>query len=277
MINSLLLVDDEENILSALARLLRRDGYTLYRANSGEEGLRLLAENDIGVIVSDQRMPQMTGVEFLTRARELRPDTVRIALSGYTDLDSVTDAINRGSIYKFLTKPWDDELLRQNIAEAFERYHMRRENKRLIQELTAAKEKLTAMNEHLEHEVVQRTAEAVGSLRTLQLEQAVLHGLPVAIIGLDTEGSIVLANQMAENLLRSESEATLLGSDTKRLASFADWPLVLASSNASQSGHCVLAQGISVRYWLSPFIRNQRLAGYLLTVVPEADMAELAC
>jgi response regulator RpfG family c-di-GMP phosphodiesterase len=80
MANNRLLVD---------TRLLRRDGYTLFRATNHEEGLKLLADNDIGVIVSDQRMPQMTGVEFLTRARETRPDTVRIALSGYTDLDSV--------------------------------------------------------------------------------------------------------------------------------------------------------------------------------------------
>lgn len=277
MNNTLLLVDDEENILSALSRLLRRDGYSLFRANSGEEGLRLLAEHDIGVIVSDQRMPQMTGVEFLTRARELRPDTVRIALSGYTDLDSVTDAINRGAIYKFLTKPWDDELLRQNVAEAFERYHMRRENQRLIQELTAAKEKLTAMNEQLEQEVVLRTAEAVGSLRTLQLEQAVLHSLPIAVIGLDTEGVIVLANQMAEDLLRSEDEPTLLGSDSHRLASCADWPLRTSAPMASGGGKCILAKGLPARYWLSQFTRHQQLAGYLLTVVPESEIVQAVC
>lgn len=277
MTNTLLLVDDEENILSALTRLLRRDGYTLFRATSGEEGLRLLAENDVGVIVSDQRMPQMTGVEFLTRARALRPDTVRIALSGYTDLDSVTDAINRGSIYKFLTKPWDDDLLRQNIAEAFERYHMRQENQRLIQELTIAKEKLTAINEHLEQEVAQRTAEAIGNLRTLQMEQAVLHSLPVAILGLDTQGIVMLANQMAEDLFRVSGQATLLGTDARALAKFVDLPQLDDPDKPVHTGKCLIAHGLLARYWLTRFMRSGQLAGYLLTVAPAAEGAGALC
>ena len=109
MERTLLLVDDEENITSALVRLLRRDGYNILRANSGEAGLALLAQNEVGVIISDQRMPEMSGVEFLSKVRERYPDTVRIVLSGYTELNSVTDAINRGAVYKFLTKPWEDE------------------------------------------------------------------------------------------------------------------------------------------------------------------------
>ena len=271
MANNLLLVDDEENILSSLTRLLRREGYTLFRATSGAEGLKLLADNDIGVIVSDQRMPQMTGVEFLTRAREMRPDTVRIALSGYTDLDSVTDAINRGSIYKFLTKPWDDELLRQNIVEAFERYHMKRENQRLFQELTQASILLKTINENLEQQVVQRTAEALGNLRTLQLEQAVLHALPLAILGLDTEGMIMLANQMAENMLCPPSLATLLGADVRILSSFAHLELpTLTATRGRESGECALRNGAAARYWLSDFMRKQQLVGYLLTVVPQS-------
>ena len=269
MANNLLLVDDEENILSSLTRLLRRDGYTLFRATSGEEGLKLLADNDVGVIVSDQRMPHMTGVEFLTRAREMRPDTVRIALSGYTDLDSVTEAINRGSIYKFLTKPWDDELLRQNIAEAFERYHMKRENQRLFQELTQASTLLKAINENLEQQVVQRTAEALGNLRTLQLEQAVLHALPLAIIGLDTEGVIMLANQVAENILRPANLATLLGAGARSLPGFAHLPQFDATTRRRECGEWMLHNGVAARYWLSDFVRNQQLVGYLLTVAPQ--------
>jgi DNA-binding NtrC family response regulator len=132
---TLLLVDDEENITSALVRLLRRDGYNILRANSGEAGLALLAQNEVGVIISDQRMPGMTGVELLGKVRELYPDTVRVVLSGYTELNTVTDAINRGAVYKFLTKPWEDELLRANVEEAFQRYEMKMENIRLAREL----------------------------------------------------------------------------------------------------------------------------------------------
>jgi len=116
---TLLLVDDEPHILSALTRLLRRDGYRILTATSAAEGLELLALNDVQVIVSDQRMPEMSGTEFLGRVKEMHPNTIRIVLSGYTELRSITDAINHGAIYKFLTKPWDDELLRENIREAF--------------------------------------------------------------------------------------------------------------------------------------------------------------
>ena len=274
MANTLLLVDDEENILSALVRLLRRDGYTIFRASSGEEGLKLLAEHDIGVIVSDQRMPHMTGVEFLNRAHQLRPDTVRIALSGYTDLDSVTDAINRGAIYKFLTKPWDDELLRRNIAEAFERYHLKRENQRLFSELTENSARLKEANENLEQQVAQRTAEALGSLRTLQLEQAVLHALPVAVIGMDTQGCVVLANQMAETLLCSADQPTLLGTDAHSLTCFAHLSLATAARAPNhESRECTLPNGALTRYWLSEFMRNRQLAGYLLTVSPPRERA----
>jgi DNA-binding NtrC family response regulator len=115
----LLIVDDEVNILHSLRRLLRHEGYRILTAGNAGEGFEILARNNVDVIISDQRMPEMSGTEFLNRVRDLHPATVRIVLSGYTDLGSVTDAINKGAIYKFLTKPWDDDLLRANIAEAF--------------------------------------------------------------------------------------------------------------------------------------------------------------
>ncbi|SFN94556.1 response regulator receiver modulated diguanylate cyclase/phosphodiesterase with PAS/PAC sensor(s) [Formivibrio citricus] len=117
--HTLLLVDDEPNILSALSRLLRREGYHILTAGSGREGLELLATHPVQVILSDQRMPEMAGTEFLHRVKELHPDTVRIVLSGYADLESVTLAVNEGAIYKFLYKPWDDALLQEHIRDAF--------------------------------------------------------------------------------------------------------------------------------------------------------------
>jgi diguanylate cyclase (GGDEF)-like protein/PAS domain S-box-containing protein len=116
---TLLLVDDEPNILKALQRLLVHDGYQILTAGSGQEGLAMLEDHDVDVIISDQRMPSMTGVEFLTRAKEVCPQTVRIVLSAYSDFDAVTDAINHGTIYKFFTKPWDAGLMRTNVQEAF--------------------------------------------------------------------------------------------------------------------------------------------------------------
>lgn len=121
---TLLLLDDEENILRALTRVLRRDGYQILTASRAQDAFAQLAKHDIQVILSDQRMPEMNGTEFLSRVKDLYPDTIRIVLSGYTDLKSVTDAINQGAIYKFLTKPWDDEQLRAVIAQAFLHHSM---------------------------------------------------------------------------------------------------------------------------------------------------------
>ncbi|WP_460710004.1 EAL domain-containing protein [Lysobacter terrae] len=116
---TLLLLDDESNVLNSLVRLFRRDGYRLLTAGSVREAFDLLASNPVQVIVSDQRMPDMNGTEFLERVRDLYPDTIRMVLSGYTDLATITDAINRGAIYRFLTKPWNDEELRAHIHDAF--------------------------------------------------------------------------------------------------------------------------------------------------------------
>ncbi|MES2152341.1 MAG: EAL domain-containing protein [Pseudomonadota bacterium] len=121
-LRTLLLVDDERNILSSLNRLFHREGYRILVADSASAGLELLATNEVQVILSDQRMPEMNGAEFLARVRDLYPHTIRMMLSGYTDLHSVTDAINRGSIYKFLTKPWDDDALRGEVRAAFRQF-----------------------------------------------------------------------------------------------------------------------------------------------------------
>ena len=128
----LLLVDDEPNILKALKRLLRWDGYRILSATSAEEGLNLLERHKVNVIISDQRMPQMTGVEFLSRVRERYPDTVRIILSAYSDFSVASSAINEGAIYKFFTKPWDGELMRNNVREAFHHSELNHKNEQLI-------------------------------------------------------------------------------------------------------------------------------------------------
>ncbi|MEX6504435.1 EAL domain-containing protein [Pseudomonas zhanjiangensis] len=119
---TLLLLDDEENIMRALTRVLRPEGYRILTANNAQDAFALLAKSDVHVIISDQRMPEMSGTEFFSRVKSLYPQTIRIVLSGYTDLKSVTDAINQGAIYKFLTKPWDDMQLRATVAQAFQHH-----------------------------------------------------------------------------------------------------------------------------------------------------------
>jgi diguanylate cyclase (GGDEF)-like protein len=148
---TLLLVDDEPSILSSLKRLLRADGYQILTALGAEQGLELLASHRVDVIVSDQRMPGMSGVEFLRRVKVLHPATIRLVLSGYSDLQTVTDAINEGAIYKFLTKPWDDGHLRANIQEAFRAKEMADENRRLHSEVLQTNSQMTVADQQLQN------------------------------------------------------------------------------------------------------------------------------
>jgi response regulator RpfG family c-di-GMP phosphodiesterase len=201
----LLLVDDEENILRSLKRVFRRDGYTILTANGGEAGLALLKEHDVGVILSDQRMPHMNGTEFLKQAKQLRPDTVRIVLSGYTDLESITEAINEGSIYKFLTKPWEDDLLRKNIKQAFEAYELKLENdslnallKQSNQELEEANQKLREAAEENQRLVEIRTA-------ALNMTRQIFERIPVGLLFIDEDKNIVFYNQPLLECLQTEN------------------------------------------------------------------------
>ena len=125
---TLLLVDDEPHVLSAFRRLLADDDYHVLTAASAAEGFELLATRRIGVVVSDLCMPGMNGTEFLSRVKELHADAIRILLSGSADLGSLSDAINRGAIFKFFIKPWENEILRENIREAFRRFRLAKGN-----------------------------------------------------------------------------------------------------------------------------------------------------
>lgn len=119
---TLLLVDDEQDILNALHRVLRLSGYRILATTDPDEAFALLARNTVHVLLVDQRMPRMSGVEFLQRVRKLYPDIVRMVLSGYTDIEAVSDAINRGEVFRYLTKPWDPEALREQVRMAFSRH-----------------------------------------------------------------------------------------------------------------------------------------------------------
>ena len=197
---TLLLVDDEENILSALKRLLRRDGYQILTAAGAEAGLEVLARHPVDVIVSDQRMPGMSGVEFLRRVKTLHPETVRLVLSGYTDLQAVTDAINEGAIYKFLTKPWDDGILRANIEEAFRHKEMADENRRLHIEVALSNSQMARVNEQLTKLLATKDLQVLRDEAALDIAQEVLQQLPWPIIGIDDEGTVALANAAAVQL-----------------------------------------------------------------------------
>jgi diguanylate cyclase (GGDEF)-like protein len=121
---TLLLVDDDAEVLGLLQGVLQQDGYDILTALSGAEGLEVLAGNEVQVVICDQRMPTMNGSEFLDRVKDLHPDTLRIILSGYADFESIVDAINRGAVYRFYKKPWEGNVIREDVRDAF-RHHGR--------------------------------------------------------------------------------------------------------------------------------------------------------
>src|SRR6516225_2897927 len=131
-----LVVDDEPDNLDAF-RFNFRKGFQVLTAGGGEEGLGILKDNDVAVIVTDQRMPKMTGLEFLKAARDVRPDAVPIILTAFTDVDVLIESINLGHVYRYITKPWDAKEVKGILTQAIERHHLRRENARLTERLKA--------------------------------------------------------------------------------------------------------------------------------------------
>ena len=145
--HTILCVDDEIDNVQALERIFRAD-YTVLKATSGKQALQILDQNldSVSVIITDQRMPEMTGVEFLTQSLDKHPDAIRILLTGYTDVESVISAINSARVYRYLTKPWDPIDLQNTVARAAERYEMARELKIKNQELSKAYAELQSLD-----------------------------------------------------------------------------------------------------------------------------------
>jgi diguanylate cyclase (GGDEF)-like protein/PAS domain S-box-containing protein len=137
-VTTLLLVDDNENDLALLVRSLQGERYRILSAANARQALELLALHRVGVVVADDRMPGMSGVEFLSRVKGLYPHSWRIMLTGHGDLQSVTAAVNEGGVQKFLTKPWDDALLRAHVADGFRRYQVAADTDQLTQQMKAA-------------------------------------------------------------------------------------------------------------------------------------------
>jgi FixJ family two-component response regulator len=164
-----LFVDDEQNVLSAIKRMLFDEPYEQLYASSGEEALSLIKTNSLAVVVSDMRMPVMDGVSFLEKSREILPDTIRIILSGQADMLSVMQAINRGGIWRFISKPWNDDDLKCTIRNALDLYAVRRERQCLLEELSQKNEQLESINRELEERVLQRTALIEAQKKLLHL------------------------------------------------------------------------------------------------------------
>jgi diguanylate cyclase (GGDEF)-like protein/PAS domain S-box-containing protein len=262
---TLLLVDDEPNILAALKRQLRGAGYRILTAPGGQEGLALLATHEVDVIVSDQRMPGMTGVEFLRAVKTSHPATVRMVLSGFTELQSVTDAVNEGAIYKFLTKPWDDIQLRAHIEEAFHHKEMADENRRLDLEVRTANHGLAQANRQLGDVLRQQQEQINRDGISLGIVREALQHVPLPIIGLDDDEVVAFANLAAQDLFRNSG--LLLGSAAELFM-----PSILLALHQVEEGQPCIVELDRVRFEIVSHSmgKGTRSRGNLITFNPWA-------
>jgi len=197
----ILFVDDEPNVLSALRRLFRREGYDLTFSDGTEDALRVLSEQEVDLVVSDYRMPGMTGIEFLKIVREKYPDVMRVVLSGYADIETITAAINEGQIYRFISKPWNDEELKVTVRRCLESHAMARANVELSDRIREQNEELRKFNENLERKVEEKTEQLMVRNRLLELIQEIFEDLPIGVAVVDADGTIVTYNRKAAELI----------------------------------------------------------------------------
>lgn len=164
---SILCVDDEPNVLASLRRLFHAQGYRVLTAQDGHIGLRMLETEPVDLVISDMRMPEMDGAQFLAQVRTRWPETMRLLLTGYSDTQSILDAINQGEIYRYITKPWDDNDIVLIMRHALERQVLEREKRRLEALTHRQNEDLKALNATLERKVDERTAELQAANQAL--------------------------------------------------------------------------------------------------------------
>ncbi|ALI08584.1 MULTISPECIES: HD domain-containing phosphohydrolase [Pseudomonas] len=164
-----LLVDDEESILNSLRRLLRSQPYEILLADSGAKALEILKERPVDLVMTDARMPNMDGATLLAEIRKLYPSTLRILLTGYADVDMMTKAINEGQLYRYLSKPWNDEELVQALRQALAHQHSESERQRLEALNREQNQQLKTLNATLEKRVASRTSELQQTADMLDL------------------------------------------------------------------------------------------------------------
>lgn len=181
--HSLLIVDDEPHILKALKRVLSSDRYRIVTAASADEALGIIDREPPSVLLSDQRMPGMSGTALLSTVADRYPDVVTLLMSGYADFDSLTDALNDGQIYRFVLKPWDNAELRRSIHNLFTQIELGEEGLRHQRRLKAEKE---ALEQRLEDVSRSRSVEAAYNRY-----EHLFNELPVALVMTDPDGEIL--------------------------------------------------------------------------------------
>jgi response regulator RpfG family c-di-GMP phosphodiesterase len=223
-----LIVDDEEGILSSLRRLLRREAYELITVANAKEALRVMEEQPVSLLISDYRMPGMSGTDLLLEVQRRWPETLRIVLSGYSEVKAIISAINEGAVYKFITKPWNDEEIKLHVRRALEQHALRAENQRMAREISLQNQRLRELNEQLD----QRAADAS---RGLTFAQETLEMIDAGVVTIDVTGLVVTANREAVRLLAGRS-GHCAGESAQRVLPETLWQAVSAEHLTASSG-----------------------------------------
>lgn len=270
--HTILCVDDEKNILNALKRLLRKEDYKIITASSGKAGLELLNHESVQVVISDQRMPEMNGTDFLAKVKERFPDIIRIILTGYTDVDSITESINKGNIYKFFLKPWNDQNLKLEVRQALEQYELKRMNRQLHNTVIEQNEELKVINENLESIVQERTEMINIQNHALELSRAVLDDVPFPIIGISTDGMVVLLNQEA-HVAAFDGEPIYTGQSISACFPEAICMEIKSAikSNVRKEINAESAAGKPCHISLVPLSGRHQGQGIVMTILPNED------
>ncbi|CDH45356.1 sigma-54-dependent transcriptional regulator [Candidatus Contendibacter odensensis] len=197
--HALLIVDDEKEILRSLTLTFEGD-YEVFTASSASAALEILQQQNIALVIADQRMPEMTGAELFAKTVQTNPHSIRIILTGYTDTASLVQAINQGHIYQYITKPWDRQELRIIVKRALEKYELSLTNQRLLKELEATNDRLSNENEFLKREISKELqgAEIIGKSAIMQrvcevVNKIIDHSVTVMLTGETGTGKTLLA------------------------------------------------------------------------------------
>jgi two-component system NtrC family sensor kinase len=264
----ILFVDDEKNVLKSIERLFLDEDYEIYTADSGREALEILsAEDTIKIVISDYKMPEMNGVEFLREVCGRWPNTIRIVFSGFADTASVVEAINEGQIYKFIPKPWRDEEMKAIVAGAIEVYELRKKNIFLNKELEKNNEQLQELNINLEKIISTRTSELLFKTHILSMSQKILNSLPAGVIGLDIDGTVVQINKKAIEILGDKGR-NIMGNSRKILSEDINNFIDILPEKKYHTGEIVLGnyrinmRGIYMKY-------NDGQEGIILLLIEE--------